>query len=89
MFQEYKEYMVGLARAKLVQRQLKSTGLWKGMHVNLNSHSSRGLLGGGPLIPITSNSHSSRGLLGGLPSFALPPEALLFKLVGVPGYQLM
>ena len=69
-FQEYKEYMVGLARAKLVQRQLKSTGLWKGMHVNLNSH-------------------SSRGLLGGLPSFASPPEALLFKLVGVPGYQLI
>ena len=66
-FQEYKEYMVGLARAKLVQRQLKSKGLWEGMHV----------------------THSSRGLLGGLPSFALPPEALLFKLVGVPGYQLM
>jgi len=60
--------MVGLARAKLVQRQLKSTGLWKGMHVNLNSHSSHGLLGGGgPLIPITSNSHSSRGLLGRSP----------------------
>ena len=43
-FQEYK-YMVGLARAKLVQRQLKSTGLRKGMHVNLNSHSLRGLFG--------------------------------------------
>ena len=78
--------MVGLARAKLVQRQLKSTGLWKGirMHVNLNSHSSHGLLGGSP--------HSDHLQLtfftwpfGTLPAFPSPPAvALLF-----PGYQLI
>jgi len=52
-FQEYKEYniMVGLARAKLIQRQLKSKGLWEGMHVNLNSHSSRDLFVGLPSFP--------------------------------------
>ena len=42
---------IGLARAKLVQRQLKNKGLWEGMHVNLNSHSSHGLFGTLPAFP--------------------------------------
>lgn len=86
-FQEYKEYMVGLARAKLVQRQLKSTGLWKGMHVNLNSHSSHGLLGGGGGSPHSDHLQLTffTWPFGALPSFPSPPAvALLF-----PGYQLI
>ena len=46
--------MVGLARAKLVQRQLKSKVLWEGMHVNLSSHSSLGLFVWGFLFSFPS-----------------------------------